>query len=320
MTEKIQCFIKILIDNAKILKFARIDKIAKAMRIPESELIINADGSAFHLHIKPDQLADKVILMGDPGRIALFKEHFDSVECEGGSREFNWFTGIYKGSRMTALSTGIGTDNIDIVMTELDALANIDFETREVKTEHKSLNVVRVGTCGAIQPDIPLGSFILSHYSVGFDGLMGWYENRDAVTDKDMEKAFTEYMHWPEVLPVPYFVHASQKLIDLFSDSTVRGMTIASPGFYGPQGRCVRLKPVIPNLVEKIEGFRYKDWKITNFEMEGSALAGMAAQLGHDAITVCAAIAHRHFKDSNTDYKSYIQKLLTIILDKLAIL
>lgn len=288
------------------------------MRIAESELIINGDGSIFHLHIKPNQLADKVVLVGDPGRVAMFKPLFDAIECEGASREFVWATGMYHGVRITALSTGIGTDNIDIVMTELDALANIDFATREEKPEHKTLTIVRLGTCGAIQPEIPLGSFILSHYSVGFDGLLNWYANRQEITDSEMETAFMKHMNWPVELPYPYFIKNSQKLIDLFSDSTVKGMTISAPGFYGPQGRVVRQKLAMPNMLEDVESFRYRDWKITNFEMEGSAIAGIATHLGHEAITVCCAIAHRYLKDANTDYKPRVAELVRLVLDKVS--
>ena len=288
------------------------------MRIAESELIINSDGSIFHLHIRPEQLARNVILVGDPGRVAMFKPYFQTLECEGASREFVWATGVYNNSRITVLSTGIGTDNIDIVMTELDALANIDFATREVKPEHTTLNVVRLGTCGALQPEIPLGAFILSHISIGFDGLMNWYANREEVTNVDMEQAFMKHMNWPKDLPTPYFVSASQKLIDLFADSTVRGMTISSPGFYGPQGRVVRQGLAMPNMLEDIESFRYEDTKITNFEMEGSAIAGIAGHLGHEAITVCCAIAHRYLKDANTDYKPRVAQLVKLVLDKIS--
>lgn len=288
------------------------------MRIAESELIINSDGSIFHLHIRPEQLARNVILVGDPGRVAMFKPYFQTLECEGASREFVWATGIYNNSRITVLSTGIGTDNIDIVMTELDALANIDFATREVKPEHTTLNVVRLGTCGALQPEIPLGAFILSHISIGFDGLMNWYANREEITNVDMEQAFMKHMNWPKDLPTPYFVSASQKLIDLFADSTVRGMTISSPGFYGPQGRVVRQGLAMPNMLEDIESFRYEDRKITNFEMEGSAIAGIAGHLGHEAITVCCAIAHRYLKDANTDYKPRVAQLVKLVLDKIS--
>lgn len=288
------------------------------MRIPESELIINSDGSVFHLHIRPEQLADRIVLVGDPGRVALFTPLFDSIECEGSSREFVWATGIYKGTRITALSTGIGTDNIDIVMTELDALANIDFATREVKPEHKTLTIVRLGTCGALQPEIPLGAFILSHYSIGFDGLLGWYADRNDITDLDMEDELMRHMEWPRALPIPYFAHASERLIKLFEDSTVKGMTISAPGFYGPQGRVVRQGLAMPDMLERIESFRYGDWKIANFEMEGSAIAGLAQHLGHEAITVCCAIAHRYLKDANTDYKPKVAELVHLVMDKMS--
>ncbi len=287
------------------------------MRIPESELIINADGSAFHIHMKPEDLADLVIVFGDPDRVKMFEPLFDKIEVKGQSREFAFATGIYNGKRVTALSHGIGCDNIDIVMTELDALANVDFKTREVKPEHRTLTIVRIGTCGAIQPEIPLGSFILSHISVGCDGLMNWYEGRDEIALLDFEEAFKKATHWAKHLPDPYFVRGSQKLIDLFQDCTVKGMTISASGFYGPQGRVVRQGLAMPDMLEDFEKFEYKGYKITNFEMEGSALAGMAAKLGHDAITVCCAIAHRYLKDANTDYKPRVNELVKLVLDKL---
>lgn len=287
------------------------------MRIPESELIINADGSAFHIHIKPEELADTVIVFGDPGRVKMFEPLFDSIEAKGQSREFAFATGFYHGKRVTALSHGIGCDNIDIVMTELDALANVDFKTREVKPEHRTLTIVRIGTCGAIQPDIPLGSFILSHISVGCDGLMNWYEGRDEIALLDFEEAFKKAVKWNKHLPDPYFVRGSEKLIKLFEDCTVKGMTVSASGFYGPQGRVVRQGLAMPDMLEDFEKFEYKGYRITNFEMEGSALAGMARKLGHEAITVCAAIAHRYLKDANTDYKPRVNELVKLVLDKL---
>ena len=287
------------------------------MRIPESELIINGDGSAFHIHIRPEQLADSVILVGDPGRVEMVKSFFSSVEAEGASREFVWATGRYNGKRITALSTGIGTDNIDIVMTELDALANIDFETREVRPEHRALDILRIGTCGAIQPEIPLGSFIFSHISVGCDGLLNWYAGRDRIALPDFEEAFKKHVGWDRHLPDPYFVRASDKLIRKFEDCTVKGMTISASGFYGPQGRVVRLGLAMPGMLDDFESFEHKGWKITNFEMEGSALAGLAAQLGHHAATVCCAIAHRYLKDADTDYKPRVAQLVELALRKL---
>lgn len=287
------------------------------MRIPESELIINSDGSVFHIHIRPDQLADKVILVGDPGRVEMFRPLLEKVECEGASREFVWITGRYNSERVTVLSTGIGTDNIDIVMTELDALANVDFTTREVKPEHRTLDILRIGTCGAIQPEIPLGAFIFSHISVGCDGLLNWYDNRDRIALLDFEEAFKKHVHWDKHLPDPYFVRASDKLIAKFADCTVKGMTISASGFYGPQGRVVRQGLAMPNMLEDFETFEFDGYKITNFEMEGSALAGMSAKLGHNAGTVCCAIAHRYLKDANTDYKPRVEELVVLALDRL---
>lgn len=287
------------------------------MRIPESELIINSDGSVFHIHIRPDQLADKVILVGDPGRVEMFRPLLEKVECEGASREFVWITGRYNSERVTVLSTGIGTDNIDIVMTELDALANVDFATREVKPEHRTLDILRIGTCGAIQPEIPLGAFIFSHISVGCDGLLNWYDNRDRIALLDFEEAFKKHVHWDKHLPDPYFVRASDKLIAKFADCTVKGMTISASGFYGPQGRVVRQGLAMPDMLEDFETFEFDGYKITNFEMEGSALAGMSAKLGHNAGTVCCAIAHRYLKDANTDYKPRVKELVVLALDRL---
>ena len=287
------------------------------MRIPESELIINSDGSVFHIHIRPDQLADKVILVGDPGRVEMFRPLLEKVECEGASREFVWITGRYNSERVAVLSTGIGTDNIDIVMTELDALANVDFTTREVKPEHRTLDILRIGTCGAIQPEIPLGAFIFSHISVGCDGLLNWYDNRDQIALLDFEEAFKKHVHWDKHLPDPYFVRASDKLIAKFADCTVKGMTISASGFYGPQGRVVRQGLAMPNMLEDFETFEFDGYKITNFEMEGSALAGMSAKLGHNAGTVCCAIAHRYLKDANTDYKPRVKELVVLALDRL---
>ena len=287
------------------------------MRIAESELIINGDGSVFHLHMRPEQLSDNVILVGDPGRVDMIAGYLSDIECRNQSREFVSVTGKYNGKRVTALSTGIGTDNIDIVMTELDALANVDFATREPNAEHRRLTILRIGTTGALHADIPLGSYIFSHWSVGHDGLMNWYAGVDKLSDKDMEEAYMRHMGWSRRLTVPYFVKASQKLIDRSEDCTVMGMTIAAPGFYGPQGRVVRLGLVDPDYLKKIESFRYGDLRITNFEMEGSAIAGMAALLGHDAGTVCCAIANRYLQSANTDYQPNVRKLIELSLDRL---
>jgi len=287
------------------------------MRIPESELIINDDGSAFHIHLKPEQLADTVILVGDPGRVDMIGEYLTDKEFRVQSREFVSITGKYNGKRLTILSSGIGTDNIDIVMTELDALANVDFQTREVKPEHRTLTILRIGTTGAIHADIPLGAPIFSHYSVGCDGLLNWYADRENITNADMEEAFKKHTDWNKDLPSPYFVKASDKLIKLFEDCTVKGVTISASGFYGPQGRVVRLGLAMPDMLEKFETFRYEDYRITNFEMESSAVAGMARQLGHEAGTVCCAIANRYLKSSNPDYKPQVRALIELSLNKL---
>ena len=288
------------------------------MRIAESELIINGDGSVFHLHMRPEQLADNVILVGDPGRVDMVAEFLTDIEFRNASREFVSTTGRYNGKRFTVLSTGIGCDNIDIVMNELDALANIDFTTREIKPEKRSLNILRIGTCGAIQKDIPLGSFVFSHVSVGCDGLLNWYADRDLIAMPGIEEAFKEHVHWAKHLPDPYFVMASEKLIDKFSDCTVEGMTISASGFYGPQGRILRMPLAMPDMLDDFESFEYDGRRITNFEMEGSAVAGIARHLGHNAGTVCCVIANRHIGSSNPDYKPQVRKLVELCLQKLS--
>jgi uridine phosphorylase len=282
----------------------------KKQPIPSSELIINEDGSVFHLHIKPEDLADTVIMMGDPDRVNAISYLFDSIEVDKQSREFHTITGKYQGKRVTALSHGIGSDNIDIVMTELDALANIDFKTRMPKVKHRRLSILRIGTCGAAQPDIPLGSYILSHISIGFDGVLNWYKDGEKIFLKDFEDAFVKHMDWPERLGRPYFVRASDTLIQKFQGWTYKGMTVSAPGFYGPQGRSVRLDLTIPDLIPKLESFEHDGYRVSNIEMESSCLAGLAALLGHDAVTVCLAIANRHIKESNPDYKPLIAQLL----------
>ena len=288
------------------------------MRIAESELIINGDGSVFHLHMRPEQLADNVILVGDPGRVEMVAEFLTDIEFRNASREFVSTTGRYNGKRFTVLSTGIGCDNIDIVMNELDALANIDFTTREIKPEKRSLNILRIGTCGAIQKDIPLGSFVFSHVSVGCDGLLNWYADRDRIAMPGIEEAFKEHVHWAKHLPDPYFVMASEKLIDKFAACTVKGMTISASGFYGPQGRILRMPLAMPDMLDDFESFEYDGRRITNFEMEGSAVAGIARHLGHNAGTVCCVIANRHIGSSNPDYKPQVRKLVELCLQKLS--
>ena len=288
--------------------------------IPASELIINEDGTIFHLHLLPEQIADIVMLVGDPGRVEMIAQFFDSRECEVSNREFKTITGTYKGKRMTVLSTGIGIGNIDICVTELDALANIDFATRQVKDTFRQLTLVRLGTSGALQPDIKVGEAVFARTSVGFDGLLNYYAGRNDVCDLEIEKAFMEHTAWNELLPKPYFIDADATLAELFKDVTREGITIAAPGFYAPQGRWVRLQPQDLHLNEKIESFEFGSRKITNFEMESSALAGMAALMGHRAATICTIIAQRIALDACTDYKPFVRQMIANALDKLATL
>lgn len=288
------------------------------MKYPESELIINADGSAFHLHLQPQFLADKVILVGDPGRVNLVANHFETVEHEVSSREFHTITGIYKGKRITAQSTGIGCDNIDITVNELDSLANINYQTREDNPEFRQLTLVRIGTCGGLQPDTPIGTFVASQKSIGFDGLLNYYAERNNVCDLDMEEAFVRHMNWNPIKGAPYVATANPELLNrISSDDMVRGITIAAGGFYGPQGRKIRMQIQDPEQNKKVESFSYNGLKICNFEMESSALSGLAAILGHKAVTVCMVIANRHDHKMNTGYKNSIDILIQKVLDRI---
>ena len=289
-------------------------------RFAESELIINSDGSVFHLHLKPEQLADKVILVGDPGRVETVAKYFDNIECEVSNREFRTITGTYQGKRISVQSTGIGCDNIDIVVNELDALANIDFTKREEKDKHRQLSIVRIGTCGGLQTFTPVGTFICSEISIGFDGLLNFYNGRDEVCDLPMEEAFKKHMNWNQRLGAPYFIHNDEELLDRIfhpEKGMVKGVTIACGGFYGPQGRELRIPLADPSQNEKIEGFEYQGKKITNFEMESSAVAGLSKLLGHKALTVCMVIANRKIKEANTGYKNQIEDLIKIVLENI---
>ena len=285
--------------------------------IPASELIINNDGSIFHLHVRPDQIATTILLCGDPKRVDLIASHFDSIECDISSREFHTITGTYRGRRLSCVSHGIGCDNIDIVVTELDALVNIDFATRQEKTEHTTLTLVRIGTSGGLQECSPVGSYVVAAKSMGFDGLLNYYEVPDGVFDLDLETAFCNHVGWNPRLPAPYVVSADTELVNRIGHDMVQGITIAAPGFYGPQGRYVRARPADLDLNSKIQSFEYNGWQITNFEMESSALAGLSALLGHKAMTVCAIIAGRVSHNMNTEYKGSIEGLIKIVLDRI---
>lgn len=283
-----------------------------------SELIFNEDNSIFHLHLQPEQVADKVILVGDPGRVSLVASHFDQQECDVQNREFYTKTGSYQGKRITVLSTGIGCDNIDIVLNELDALANIDFSTRQTKDKLRSLDIVRIGTCGGLQSNTPVGTFICSQKSIGFDGLLNFYAGRNEICDLAFETAFTNHMHWLPQLAVPYVIDADPELLARINQGDMLdGVTISSSGFYGPQGRKLRIPLADPELNAKICSFDYEGHKITNYEMEGSAIAGLSRLLGHKAMTVTMVVANRIQLEVNTSYKSNIDVLIQKVLERI---
>ena len=285
-----------------------------------SELIINEDGSIFHLHVRPEWLADKVILVGDPGRVDLVARHLTNRECDVTSREFHTVTGTFRGKRITVVSTGIGCDNIDIVLNELDALANIDFTTRQERDTPRCLDLVRIGTCGGLQPDTPVGTFVCSQVSIGFDGLLNFYAGRNAVCDLPLERAFLNHMGWTGNLcaPAPYAIHADPDMVERIAQGDmVRGITIAANGFFGPQGRRLRLPLADPDQNRKVENFVWNGLHITNFEMESSALAGLSALMGHRATTVCMVIANRLAHEANTGYKNSIDTLIETVLDRI---
>ena len=286
---------------------------------PESELIINQDGSAFHLHIRPEQLADKVILVGDPGRVDLVASFFDMREFDISSREFHTITGVYKGKRITVISHGIGTDNIDIVVNELDALSNIDFKTRYEKSEFRQLTMVRIGTSGGLQPHVPVGTFVISQKSIGFDGVLNFYAGRNAVCDLDFEEAFCQHVKWNPLWAKPYVIDADPDLVEQIGrGEMVKGVTISANGFYGPQGRELRLPLADKMLNKKIESFKYKDGHVvTNYEMESSALAGLAKLIGHKAMTVCMIIANRVAHNADSNYKDSIGDLIKTVLNRI---
>ena len=288
--------------------------------IPSSELIVNQDGSIFHLHLKPEQLADKIILCGDPDRVGMIANYFDSKECDVQNREFRTITGSYKGKRITVQSHGIGGDNIEIVASELDALANFDLEKRCVRDEFRQLTMVRIGTSGGLQPESPIGSYVASEKAIGFDGVIYFYDGTEKVRDLAYEKALTQQLDWKIEGLKPYVVSADAELLERIVGNDgriIKGSTIACNGFYAPQGRKLRLPLADENLNKKIEDFRYEGYKITNFEMESSALSGIASLLGHKAMTVCCIIAGRQNLNMNTDYKGSIDDLIQLVLERI---
>lgn len=286
--------------------------------IPASELIINDDGSVFHIHLRPDQLRDNIIFVGDPGRVDMVASMFDSIDYEVSSREFHTIGGTYKGKPVMCISHGIGPDNIEIVITELDALANVDFKTRKVKPGHRELKIVRIGTSGSLQEDLHIGDFVIAEKGMGFDGILNFYADRDKVCDLEFEREFCKHTEWNKMWAAPYTVDADKELVaQIGRDDMRRGYTIAAVGFYAPQGRQVRLKLADPDLNAKIESFRYNGRPITNFEMESACLQGMARLLGHKAMTVCCIIAERRANNANTDYKPKVKELVKKVLDRL---
>lgn len=286
--------------------------------IPPSELIINDDGSVFHIHLRPEQLRDNIIFVGDPGRVDMVASYFDTIDYNVSSREFHAIGGTYKGKPLMVISHGIGPDNIEIVITELDALANVDFRTRTVKKEHRTLNIVRIGTSGSLQEDLHIGDFVIAEKGMGFDGILNFYADRDRVCDLDFEKQFCEHTQWNPTWAAPYTVDADRELVEKIGrDDMTRGYTIAAVGFYAPQGRMVRLRLADPDLNAKIESFRFHGRPITNFEMESACLQGMAKLLGHKAMTVCCIIAERRAHKSNPDYKPKVRRLVETVLDRL---
>lgn len=286
--------------------------------IPPSELIINPDGSVFHLHLLPEQLTDRIILVGDPGRVDMVAEFFDERTFEVSSREFHTIGGTYKGKPIMCLSHGIGPDNIDIVMTELDALANVDFATREVKKNHRTLTLVRIGTSGALQPDLIVGTPVIASYSIGFDGVLNYYVGRNEVSDLDYEKEFCRFVGWNPLWASPYVVASDRELVERIGrDDMVRGHTISAVWFYGPQGREVRLALANPDLNRLIEAFRYNGEPVTNYEMESAPLQGLALLLGHKAMTVCSIIANRVNNNATPNYKTAVRDLVATVLDRI---
>lgn len=286
--------------------------------IPDSELIINPDGSVFHLHLTPEQLTDKIIVVGDPGRVDMVASHFDTKDFEVSSREFHTIGGTFNGKRIMCLSHGIGCDNIDIVVTELDALANVDFSTRMVKDKFRQLEIVRIGTSGSLQADIPIGSQVIASKAIGFDGVLNFYAGRNEACDLEFEREFCEHVQWNPLWCKPYVIEANDELVNrIGGDSMIHGCTISAVGFYGPQGREVRLPLAEPELNNRIETFCYKDQRITNYEMESSALQGLAKLMGHKAMTVCAIIANRRNNNATPNYKTTIEDLIKTVLSSI---
>lgn len=296
-------------------------KIAPAQHnnlpIEASELIIRDDGSIYHLQLRPEHVADKIIVVGDPNRVKLISDRFEKVEYRISGREFHTHTGYFNGVRLSVISTGIGVDNIDIVMNELDAVVNIDLKTKTIKKDHKKLEIVRLGTSGSLQEDIPVGSFLVSEYAIGLDGVINFYEKTHEDDEIQLMKAFHEQVDYPSILPKPYIVRGAKGLTDLLAPGNIKGITATASGFYGPQGRKLRLNTLFPEQNSSLGKFNFKGHRITNFEMETSSLYGLSALLGHDACTVCAIIANRYRKEFTEHPSEVISQLIDMVLERL---
>ena len=283
--------------------------------IPETELILNPENKIYHLNLSKDEIANDIILVGDPDRVSVISNKFESIEHKIQNREFVTHTGILNGKRISVIATGIGPDNIDIIVNELDALVNIDFKTRTINKKKKTLNLIRLGTSGALQKDIEVDSFLVSSFGLGLDNIAHFYESEEII-EQDMSSKYKQHANWPENLSNPYIVKASDNLLSLFPD-VKKGITATAPGFYGPQGRTLRLNPYITNLHEKMESFNYKENRITNFEMETSALYYLGKSLGHNTLTICAIIANRLTKEYSKDYKKTVEKMIDLVLKRI---
>lgn len=286
-------------------------------KLAASELVLAPDGSLYHINLKPHQLADNIILVGDPNRVDMVSKHFDKIDCKVSNREINAHTGIYNGVGVTVISTGMGTDNIDIVLTELDACANINLETREINPKHRKLNLIRLGTSGSLQEDIPCGTFLASKYVIGIDGLMYFYKNNDGVLEEELSDSFVSFMNWADSLPKPYGVNVSDSFFQKIAYDMLSGITVTAPGFYGPQGRNIRLALAFPDINDRISNFQYKGSKITNYEMETSALYALSKNLGHDYLTVCVIIANRKRGEFLENYHNEMNALIKLVLKRI---
>ncbi len=309
-------YLSFILNTSKKINSFKYSKICNM--IQSSELIINPDGTIFHLHVKKENVAETIFLVGDPARCEMIASNFDNIEFSIKSREFETITGTYNDKRLSVISTGIGTDNIDIVVNELDVLFNVDMKTREIKDKKTSLNLIRIGTSGSLNKDFPLNSYVISEKSIGFDGLLNFYAHRNEVSDLDFEKAFRKHMDWSNLLAKPYVVDCSPNLLSLFDGTNVKkGVNISAPGFYGPQGRVLRLPIADPDMNEKIEDFMYERFKITNFEMESSAIYGLSKLMGHEALTICLIIANRVTGEANENYYPEMESLIKYVLERI---